>query len=156
LLLQELGDRVEGGRAPVTPHGFLRSIFRDWAGETTAYPREVIEAALVHARGDQTKVVYARGDLFLKRRALMDDWAAFLDHVPATVTAAIQQRTGFGPFGAVGEKPAPPSDHEGPDRVPGDVIVDLQMAILEEGDQQRPLAEGVVDGFADATTESAR
>ena len=32
---------------PVTAHGF-RSTFRDWAGETTAYPREVIEHALAH------------------------------------------------------------------------------------------------------------
>jgi integrase len=86
LVLQDLGYRVEDGRAPVTPHGF-RSSFRDWAGETTAHPREVIEAALAHVRGDQTEAAYARGDLFLKRRALMDDWAAFLDHVPAEVTA---------------------------------------------------------------------
>ena len=35
---------------PVTAHGF-RSTFRDWAGETTAYPREVIE----HAPGAPTQ-----------------------------------------------------------------------------------------------------
>jgi len=35
-------------RAAITVHGF-RSTFRDWAGETTSFPREVIEAALVPA-----------------------------------------------------------------------------------------------------------
>jgi Integrase len=34
-------------RGDLTQHGF-RSTFRDWAGETTAYPREVIEHALAH------------------------------------------------------------------------------------------------------------
>ena len=36
----------EHGIAAV-PHGF-RSTFRDWAGEETDHPREVIEAALAH------------------------------------------------------------------------------------------------------------
>jgi integrase len=64
------------GRRDLTVHGF-RSCFRDWAGEVTAYPREVIEAALAHRIGDKTEAAYARGDLFLKRRRLMDDWARF-------------------------------------------------------------------------------
>lgn len=40
------------GRDDVTVHGF-RSTFRDWAGETTAHPREVIEAALAHRLKDK-------------------------------------------------------------------------------------------------------
>ena len=39
---------------PVTAHGF-RSTFRDWAGETTAYPREVIEHALAHQLKDKAE-----------------------------------------------------------------------------------------------------
>jgi integrase len=35
------------GLHDITAHGF-RSSFRDWAGETTNFPREVIEAALAH------------------------------------------------------------------------------------------------------------
>lgn len=58
------------------PHG-LRSTFRDWAGEHTNYPREVAEAALAHVVGG-VEGAYARGDLFEKRRLLMQDWAAFL------------------------------------------------------------------------------
>ena len=57
-----------------TVHGF-RSSFRDWAGETTGFPREVIEAALAHQLKDKAEAAYARGDLFDKRRGLMDEWA---------------------------------------------------------------------------------
>lgn len=64
------------GRADVTVHGF-RSTFRDWAGETTAFPREVIEAALAHRLKDKAEAAYARGDLFEKRRGLMARWADF-------------------------------------------------------------------------------
>jgi integrase len=65
------------GRGDLTVHGF-RSTFRDWAGETTAHPREVIEAALAHRLKDKAEAAYARGDLFTKRRRLMEDWAAHL------------------------------------------------------------------------------
>ena len=67
------------GRGDLTAHGF-RSTFRDWAGETTAHPREVIEAALAHRLKDKAEAAYARGDLFTKRRRLMEDWAAYLPH----------------------------------------------------------------------------
>ena len=65
------------GRGDLTVHGF-RTTFRDWAGETTAHPREVIEHALAHQLKDKAEAAYARGDLFTKRRRLMEDWAAFL------------------------------------------------------------------------------
>ncbi len=61
----------------LTQHGF-RSTFRDWAGETTAHPREVIEHALAHQLKDKAEAAYQRGSLLAKRRVLMDDWAAFL------------------------------------------------------------------------------
>lgn len=62
------------GRNDLTGHGF-RSTFRDWAGESTAHPREVIEHALAHGLKDQTEAAYARGTLMQKRRSLMHDWA---------------------------------------------------------------------------------
>jgi integrase len=65
---------------PVTAHGF-RSTFRDWAGETTAYPREAIEHAMAHQLKDKAEAAYARGTLFDKRRNLMADWAQFCDTV---------------------------------------------------------------------------
>lgn len=67
-----------------TVHGF-RSTFRDWAGETTAHPREVIESALAHKLKDKAEAAYARGDLFAKRRKLMQDWAEYLAAPPVAV-----------------------------------------------------------------------
>ncbi len=64
------------GRAELTVHGF-RSTFRDWAGEATAHPREVAEMALAHTVKDKTEAAYARGDLFQKRRVLMQGWATY-------------------------------------------------------------------------------
>ena len=75
------------GRGDLTVHGF-RSTFRDWAGETTAHPREVVEAALAHRLGDRVEQAYARGDLFTKRRRLMEDWAAFCAEAPADAEAS--------------------------------------------------------------------
>lgn len=60
------------------PHGF-RSSFRDWAGETTTHPREVIEFALAHVIKDKAEAAYARSDLFDKRRLLMSDWSHYLE-----------------------------------------------------------------------------
>lgn len=59
------------------PHGF-RSSFRDWAGESTAHPREVIEFALAHIIKDKAEAAYARSDLFNRRIQLMEDWSAFV------------------------------------------------------------------------------
>ena len=83
------------GRPDLTAHGF-RSTFRDWAGETTAYPREVIEHALAHQLKDKAEAAYARGTLFEKRRSLMDDWAKHCETVrtvskPHNVTASRDQ-----------------------------------------------------------------
>jgi integrase len=64
------------GRTDLTVHGF-RSSFRDWAAETTNHPREASELALAHRVGSEVELSYRRGDMFQKRRVLMDDWARF-------------------------------------------------------------------------------
>lgn len=64
-------------KADFTAHGF-RSAFRDWASETTNFPREVCEMALAHAIKDKTEAAYRRGDLFTRRKALMTAWATFV------------------------------------------------------------------------------
>jgi integrase len=63
-------------RDDLTAHGF-RSTFSDWAAERTAYPREVVEMALAHAVENKVEAAYRRGDLFNKRRKLMDAWEDF-------------------------------------------------------------------------------
>jgi len=39
--------------------------------------------ALAHAIGNDTEAAYRRGDLFDKRRNLMNEWATFLETAPA-------------------------------------------------------------------------
>jgi integrase len=65
-------------RADLTAHGF-RSTFRDWAAEQTDFPREVAEMTLAHTIGDRVEAAYRRGDLFQKRRELMDARAKYCD-----------------------------------------------------------------------------
>jgi integrase len=60
-----------------TVHGF-RSSFRDWAGEETAFPREVAEEALAHTVGDMTERAYRRGDALKRRAELMAAWETYL------------------------------------------------------------------------------
>lgn len=64
------------GHSGLTQHGF-RSTFREWAGKTTDYQREVIEHALAHQLADKAEAAYQRGTLWPKRVALMDDWAGY-------------------------------------------------------------------------------
>ena len=59
------------------PHGF-RSSFRDWAAECSDAAREVCELALAHVNTNSIEAAYRRTDLFERRRALMEQWAAFL------------------------------------------------------------------------------
>ncbi len=63
------------GHGDLTSHGF-RSSFRDWAAEETNFPTEVVEMALAHTIGNKVEAAYRRGDLFEKRRLLMDQWAS--------------------------------------------------------------------------------
>ena len=75
MTLLKLLDRM--GFGSFTVHGF-RSSFKDWARECTAFPNETSEAALAHIVRDKTEAAYARGDLFEKRRVMMEAWAAFV------------------------------------------------------------------------------
>ena len=63
-------------RKDLTVHGF-RSTFRDWAAECTNFPNEVVEMALAHVVRNKVEAAYRRGDLFDKRRRLMDAWAEY-------------------------------------------------------------------------------
>jgi integrase len=77
--------KVEGA----TVHGF-RSSFRDWAGNVSSFPREVVETALAHVIGDKAEQAYRRSDALEKRRRLMDAWAAYCE--PKTSTTVVQMR----------------------------------------------------------------
>jgi integrase len=70
------------GRRDITIHGF-RATFKTWAGERTNFANHVVELALAHTIGNAVEQVYRRGDLFDKRRKLMDAWATYCAR-PAT------------------------------------------------------------------------
>lgn len=71
------------GRHDITAHGF-RSTFRDWAAERTNYPNEVAEMALAHTVADKVEAAYRRGDLFEKRRRLMNAWESYCSQPTST------------------------------------------------------------------------
>lgn len=76
-LMRGMGFGVNGNRGDYVPHGF-RSSFRDWTGEATSFPRDVAEMALAHTIENKVEAAYRRGDLFNKRRKMMDDWASYV------------------------------------------------------------------------------
>jgi integrase len=73
------------GRGDLTAHGF-RATFKTWASERTSFQNEVVEASLAHAIGGKVEQAYQRGDLFDKRRRLMQRWATFC------ATALVEER----------------------------------------------------------------
>ena len=77
-------------KANVTVHGF-RSTFRDWASEVTSFPHEVCESALAHTISNKAEAAYRRGDLFEKRRRLMDAWSSFCSNVRVAKVVALRQ-----------------------------------------------------------------
>ncbi|MEW8439622.1 MAG: integrase arm-type DNA-binding domain-containing protein [Candidatus Thiodiazotropha taylori] len=76
-LMRGMGYGVNGSRGEYVPHGF-RSSFRDWSGEISSFPRDVAEMALAHAIKNKVEAAYRRGDLFEKRRKMMQEWADYL------------------------------------------------------------------------------
>jgi len=76
-LMRGMGYGVGGVHGDYVPHGF-RSSFRDWSGEVSSYPRDVAEMALAHTIENKVEAAYRRGDLFEKRRSMMQDWSDFI------------------------------------------------------------------------------
>ena len=63
-------------KVETTAHG-LRSSFRDWCGDQTSFPREVVEQCLAHAIGDAVEAAYRRSDALERRRVVMTAWGAY-------------------------------------------------------------------------------
>jgi integrase len=70
------------GRDDLTAHGF-RATFKTWASERTSFQNEIVEASLAHIVGGKVEQAYMRGDMFEKRRRLMQQWATFCTTPPA-------------------------------------------------------------------------
>jgi integrase len=82
------------GRSDLTVRGF-RSSFRDWVAERTNFPSEVAEMALAHVVSSKVEAAYRRGDMFEKRRRLMQQWATF-----CTTMSVQEQRSNVTPLHA--------------------------------------------------------
>jgi len=74
MVFKALFARME--REGFTTHGF-RSTFRDWASESAHAQREVAEACLSHATGNEVERSYARSDLLERRLSLMEAWGRY-------------------------------------------------------------------------------
>ncbi|MEH6477572.1 MAG: site-specific integrase [Sneathiella sp.] len=83
-LMRGMGYGVKGTRGDAVPHGF-RSSFRDWSGEVSSFPRDVAEMALAHVIENKVEAAYRRGDLFEKRRKMMQAWTNYLSNSQADV-----------------------------------------------------------------------
>jgi len=83
-LMRGMGYGVNGDRGDCVPHGF-RSSFRDWSGEVSSFPRDVCEMALAHVIENKAEAAYRRGDLFAKRRKMMQEWADYVNKQQAEV-----------------------------------------------------------------------
>ena len=71
------------------PHG-LRSTFRDWTAEKTTFPRDLAEKALAHTLASSVEAAYQRGDMFDRRRAMMETWADYLSTSTTTGNKVVQ------------------------------------------------------------------
>ncbi|WP_373086798.1 tyrosine-type recombinase/integrase [Sneathiella sp.] len=81
-LMRGMGYGVNGTCGDAVPHGF-RSSFRDWSGEVSSFPRDVAEMALAHVIENKVEAAYRRGDLFDKRRKMMQAWTNYLGNMHA-------------------------------------------------------------------------
>jgi integrase len=74
-----------------TVHGF-RSCFKDWAGESTAFARDIIEFALAHKLPDRVESAYRRETAVEKRRRLMAEWAGYCESSPVDAENVVPLR----------------------------------------------------------------
>jgi integrase len=92
---QTLAAAITKAGAEVAVHGF-RSTFRDWAGSSTAFPRELAEQALAHTIGNQVEAAYRRDDMLDKRRRLMQSWSDFCDRPTVSADVVPLRAAGVG------------------------------------------------------------
>ena len=64
-------------KTKITVHGF-RATFRTWAEETGKYQHHAIEFCLAHQLPTKVEKSYLRTNLFVMRKAIMEDWQNYL------------------------------------------------------------------------------
>lgn len=76
-----LSLRAKKDNLGCVPHGF-RSSFRDFCAEQTSASWAAIELSLSHKVGTSVEAAYFRSDLIDQRRAILQQWADFLEPLP--------------------------------------------------------------------------
>jgi integrase len=104
-VIRRMNEEAEESKTPrwmdprrgkeAVPHGF-RSTFRDWAAERTSFPNEMVEMALAHAIDNKVEAAYRRGDLFDKRRRLMEAWASYCGLAARKADTVVPLRAAIG------------------------------------------------------------
>ena len=90
-LLKRMNDnpvkwRDEKSGRPITPHGF-RATFATYFENESSYPYDLREACIAHKVKSSTTAAYQRGDLLVRRRAIMEDWQRYaLNPTPGPTT----------------------------------------------------------------------
>ena len=67
--------------ATVIPKVARVSVMLAERGEVSSFPRDVAEMALAHVIENKVEAAYRRGDLFAKRRKMMQAWANYLERL---------------------------------------------------------------------------
>lgn len=76
VLQLNMGYDGKAEKDKLTVHGF-RSSFRSWGQDETDHTRECLEFCLHHIVGDDAEVAYAKGTMWKKRKAALEDWARY-------------------------------------------------------------------------------
>lgn len=73
----------------MTTHG-MRAAFKSWAGDETAFDRDVIEACLTHVISDPIEAAYRRSDFYAERARLMQAWSDHCEGKPPGNVVALR------------------------------------------------------------------
>jgi integrase len=90
---QALVQVVKRMHSEITVHG-MRSSFRDGCSETTNFPNHICEMALAHAIPNAVEASYRRGNLLVKRKALMEAWSKYCTSPPPAGAVVVPMRKG--------------------------------------------------------------
>ena len=74
-----------------TVHG-MRSSFKTWSSECTAFRDAVSEACLAHIEGDKVKAAYDRATFEQHRRELLAMWSDYCASTPGEATNVVTLR----------------------------------------------------------------
>lgn len=85
-----MSARMRRDKLDARPHGF-RASFRTWANEKTNASLEAREMSLAHKIGGMQERSYVRSTLPAQRRALLNQWSAYVTRRPVENVASLDE-----------------------------------------------------------------